>query len=226
MNAMYFAQNRVVVVLFLMIFAISCKSQNTNTPYKKGKVFVFKVTVSDSNLTEIKSDTLSLEIKNKGLVGILFGMNMAQWESRGLPENKQKRGVNIKSDFVEMQMPIGFNYLENENIAMAGYPSFSETMLIGYSTESEHYFVKGYGKLSGEKIKQHRVVVDSTQIRYKNKTVNCKVSEGGNRSAIDKYGTYKLKSFYNKDLGFVKMIYNYPNGKIIVFDLIGIEEKL
>jgi len=203
----------------------SCQSQNSTIPYKVGQSYLFQVTVTDSNSTILQTDTLTMTIKNKGLIGSIFGMNMADWKSRKFTDNDQERGVNLESDLVEIQMPIQYDYLENENIVIAGYPSYSKSMLIGYTSKSDHQFVKGYGKLAGKKLKQYKTLSDSSMVQFQNDSIKCKVAEYKNLSAIEEYGLYKLKTFYNAEYGFVKMNYKYPNGKVIDFELIEIKNE-
>lgn len=55
--------------------------------------------------------------------------------------------------------------------------------------------------------------------------ISCKVAEYKNISAIEKYGIYELKTFYNEKYGFLEMRYKYPNGKNVVFQLIEIKNE-
>lgn len=107
------------------------------------------------SIDTIADNSFAMIIKNKGFIGGILGMNMAEWKSSTFKDNNQKRGINLETDLVEIQMPINYDYLENENLVIAGYPSFSKSMLFGYTSKSNHQFVKGYGKLSGERLKQY-----------------------------------------------------------------------
>lgn len=225
MKTTLFKKYGFLIFIFFMLLMTSCQTQNSTIPYKVGQSYIFKVTVKDLNSTLLQTDTLTMIIKNKGLIGGILGMNMAEWKSSTFTDNNQKRGINIETDLAEIQMPINYDYLENENLVIAGYPSFSKSMLFGYTSESDHQFVKGYGKLSGEKLKQYKTVTDSSTIQFKNKMLSCKVAEYKNLSAIEEYGLYELKTFYNEKYGFLKMLYKYPNGKNVVFELIEIKNE-
>src|SRR5699024_3184029 len=117
-------KSQFLTIILLLILIVSCQSQNTETPYKVGNSYLYKVTVKDSNSEVIIIDTLKFTIKKKGVIGGIFGMNMAEWTSTKRPGSKQERGVNIDKNSVEIQPPAGFDYLENENIVIAGYPTF------------------------------------------------------------------------------------------------------
>jgi hypothetical protein len=204
----------------------SCQSNDSTIPYKVGQQYVFKIFVTDSNSTLLLTDTLTMIIKNKGLIGGILGMNMADWKSSKFTYNDQKRGINLESNLVEIQVPIRYDYLENENIVLAGYPTYSKSMLVGYTSESDHLFAKGYGKLAGKNLKQFQTVLDSTKVKFQNDSLKCIVAEYKNITGIEEYGLYKLKTFYNAEYGFLKMYYEYPNGKVIDFELIRIENSL
>lgn len=215
-----------ILTLILTVLSLtSCQSHDTTIPYKVGRSYLFKVTVTDSNSAILQTDTLSMTIKNKGLIGGLLGLNMADWKSSKFKNKNQKRGINLESDMVEIQLPIKYDYLENENIVIAGYPSYSKSMLLGYTSESDHLFAKGYGKLKGKKLKQFKTLSDSSVIEFQNESLICKVAEYKNITGIEEYGLYKLKTFYNTEYGFLKMHYEYPNGKVIIFKLIEIKNE-
>lgn len=214
---------KILTFLFLIILITSCQSQNTETPYKVGNAYLYKVTVKDPNATVLMTDTLRFTIKNKGLLGGVLGMNMATWTSTKYPNNEQERGVNLDKNTVEIQPPLRYDYLENENIVIAGYPSFSTSMLVDYQSESDHLFPKSYGSLAGKEFKQHKIVLDSATAKYKNKKLDCKVTSYKNLNFIDEFGQYQLTAFYQNDYGFLKLKYRYPNGKEINFELIDIK---
>jgi hypothetical protein len=96
-------------------------------------------------------------------------------------------------------------------------------MLKGYTSESDHQFVKGYGKLSNKKLKQYESISNSLKVKFQNNSVTCQAAEYKNLSGIEEYGQYRLKTFYNTQYGFLKMHYEYPNGKNIIFELIKIK---
>lgn len=225
MKRTLFKQSTILTIILFVLSITSCQSQDSSIPYKVGQSYLFKITVIDSNSTILQVDTLTMSIKKKGLIGGLLGMNMAEWKSSIYTDNIQKRGINLESDLVEIQMPIKYDYLENENIVIAGYPSYSKSMLIGYTSESDHQFVTGYGKLAGKKLKQYKTLLDSSMVQFQNDSINCKVAEYKNLSAIEEYGLYKLKTFYSTEYGFIKMNYEYPNGKTIKFKLIEIKNE-
>lgn len=209
-----------VAIIFLVIITASCSPQNSQIPYKVGDAYIYKITVMDSNSKEIFIDTLTLIIKDQGIKGAFLDMNMSEWESKKYSEIKQARGINLEKDMVEMQTPTRLDYLEYENIVIAGYPSYSQKMKPGYTSESTHSFSKSYGKLGDLKLKQFSHVIDSSQLKFRDSLINCKVVEHTNQNFIEVLGQYRLQTFYNKDLGFIKMEYHYPNGKKIWFDLI------
>ena len=212
-------------LILSLLLIIACQNQNETIPYKIGQSYMYKVIVSDTNSTVLQIDTLTLLIKSKGFIGGLLGFNLANWKSTKFKEGDQERGINLESEFVEIQVPTNYDYLENENIVIAGYPSYSKSMLTGYTSESEHQFIKGYGKLSNTKLMQFKIIKDSSMVKFQNDSFMCQVAEYKNTSGIEKYGLYKLKSFYNNEYGFLKMEYKYPNGKVIDFILITVKNE-
>lgn len=216
---------KLLTILLLIILFTSCQSENTEIPYKVDSSHLYKVTVKDSNSEVIIIDTLKFTIKKKGLIGGIFGMNMAEWTSTRYSEQTQERGVNIYKNSVEIQPPTSFDYLENENIVIAGYPTFSAGMLVGFTSESEHFFPKSYGKLDGKELEQHKTVMDSAKVKFNKELINCKVTVYKNVNFIDEFGQYHLKAFYDNEYGFIRLDYTYPKGKKIRFQLIDIKTE-
>lgn len=218
--------NNYLSLLFIIFILLSCNSfdSQSSTPYKAGQIYRFDVemnsTIDESEIV----DTLILEIKNRGVLGNLLGMNMSEWRSTNNPNYKEERGINITSDFIELQMPMQLDYLENENIIIAGYPSFFQNMPTGSYSESEHHFPESYGKLAGQVLKQYKVIIDSAEIEFNNKTYRCKVSNYENMNAIDEFGLYQMRTYYSEQHGFLKILYEYPNNKRISLNLIDIEQ--
>jgi len=208
------------LILLTATFIYSCKAQPESIPYQVGQTYYFKVIVQEADSTITKTDTLSMTIRKKGVFGTLFGMNMANWSSESYPNITQKRGININEGSVQIQMPTVYDYLGNENIVIAGYPTFSENMKIGYTSEEKHKFVKGYGKLSGKNITQFSTVVDSINYFFSNDKLFCKVSEGKNLDMVEEFGQYKIRTLYSTEYGFMKIEYVYPDGKQIFIELI------
>lgn len=214
-----------IVPFLIMLFTfISCKPKSQNLPYKIGKTFYFEVSIIDRG-NRVIVDTLFFEIKNKGVLGRMLGMNMVNWKSKINHLYGEERGINLDGNQVEIQMPLKLNYLNFEDIVIAGYPTFSDIMKIGYTSESDHYFLKGYGKLSGKKLKLFSKVLDSSSCFYKNEELICKVTEIKNDNYIDELGLFYLKSYYHKSYGFVLLQYIYPSNKKITFRLIDIQKK-
>lgn len=218
-------KSALVTLILPMLLLTCCQPQNSTIPYKVGQSYLFKVTVTDSSTTVLQIDTLTMTIKNKGLIGVILGLNMADWKSSKFSDDDQKRGINLESDLVEIQVPTQYDYLENENIVIAGYPSYSTSMLKGYTSESDHLFAKGYGKLTNKKLKEYKSISDSLMVKFQNDSIACQVADYWNLTGIEEYGLYKLKTFYSSQYGFLKMYYEYPNGKKIVFELIEIQNK-
>ncbi len=220
-------QLKIMTIFFIIITIISCKSgefQDTDVPYKVGQSYVFKTTVIESNSTII-IDTLTLTIKKKGMLGSILGMNMVEWKSKKFPAIEEIRGINLEPYSAEIQMPLNYPHLENENLVIVGYPSFSRSMLVGSTSKSNHLFPKSYGKLADKEIIQESIVVDSVQIDFKGKNIDVQVVEYVNSSHIEKFGAYELTTFYNSEFGFVKMKYIYPNQKQIKFELIEVNNE-
>lgn len=213
-----------ILFLFLALFSLSCNTKAQNIPYKVGASFSFEISVITGVDTIIK-DTLILQVERKGLIGRLLNLNKSTWSSLKISSYKEKRGINISENRVEIQTPLKLDYLEYENVVIAGYPSFSESMKIKYKSESSHTFVKGYGVLTGKNMKQSYTVVDSAYCNFQDLKLLCKVSIGQNDSHYEEFGEYILKSYYHKDYGFVKLEYLYPSGKKIIFRLIEIENE-
>ena len=209
-------------IFFGLTLSCSSPSSSPSIPYQTGQSYQFKTTVLDSNSTVLIVDTLTLTIHKKGIIGALLGMNMAKWTSVKYPYQKETRGVNLTANSVDIQMPLQFDFLENENIVIAGYPSFSNSMAIGTTTISNHHFPKSYGKLAGNEIDQYKIVVDSAIASYKGQPVPTQVAQYKNLTGVHKFGAYELQTFYSTEFGFLKMNYTYPNHKTITFELIDI----
>lgn len=208
----------------ISINLVSCISKSQNSLYNIGTSFHFEVSTTDS-ISQSIVDTLSFEIKDKGILGNLLNMNMATWKSTKDILYAEERGINLDENQVEIQMPIKLSYLNFEDIVIAGYPTFSNAMKVGYTSESDHNFLKGYGKLSGKKLKLSTKVLDSLICFYKNEELICKVTEIKNDNYIDELGSFHLKAYYHKSYGFVLLQYIYPSNKIINFKLIDIQKN-
>jgi hypothetical protein len=62
-------------------------------------------------------------------------------------------------------------------------------------------------------------------VKFQNDSFKCQVAEYKNTTGLEKYGLFKLKSFYNNEYGFLKMEYKYPDGKLIDFILIAVKNE-
>ncbi len=211
-----------ITFLTILLTQVSCKSKSQNFPYDVGKSYYYEISIIETGKVLVV-DTLVLEVKNKGFFGSIFGMNMALWTSKLDSTYKETRGINLSENAVEIQTPTKLNYLNFEDIVIADYPRYSAIMKVGYTSESEHDFLKGYGKLSGKTLKQSSKVLDSSLCSYKNENLNCKVTESKNDNYIDELGSYYLKTHYNELYGFVLLQYIYPSDKTIIFKLIDIK---
>lgn len=213
-----------ILFFLISINLVSCISKSQNSLYNIGTSFHFEVSTTDS-ISQSIVDTLSFEIKDKGLIGNILDMNMVTWKSKRNPLYAEERGINLDENQVEIQMPLKLSYLNFEDIVIAGYPTFSDAMKVGYTSESDHNFLKGYGKLSGKKLKLSSKVLDSSICFYNNQKLICKVTEIKNDNYIDELGLFYLKSYYHKSYGFVFLHYIYPSNKIINFRLIDIKKN-
>lgn len=214
-----YIRGKAFIAFILCLLLFSCSNMDNVIPYSKGASYTYVVTVqSEDEILAI--DTLILTIEKGGLMSNLSGVWEINWSSKIEKDNDGSRGLDISDGDIELQIPILYDYLEKENLAIAPYPRYSNTSQIGYSFELSHKFLKGYGKLEGVHIRQKMVVEDSKPILFKGKQLECQVITGENISEVEKLGIYRVKTYYNIEYGFLKMIYNYPNGKLIKFELI------
>lgn len=216
-------QRGFLLFLLILISQLSCTSTAQNTPYKIGTTFCYEVTIFANSDTLI--DTLCIEIRKKGLLGSILGMNMAIWTSSTDSSYREKRGVNLSYDEIEIQTPVKLSYLDYEDIVIAGYPRFSRTMKPTYTSEANHKFIKGYGKLSGKTLKQWSSVIDSASCFYGNTEYICKVAESQNENYIDSFGMYQMKTYFHEKYGFLRLEYLYPSDKRIIFRLVDIKNE-
>lgn len=210
--------------LILLVTQVCCKSKSNTFPYDVGSSYYYEISIIEKN-KGLVVDTLVIEVLNKGIFGSIFGMNMASWTSKLDNTYKETRGINITENAIGIQMPIKVSYLDFEKIVIADYPRYSATMKVDYTSQSEHAFLKGYGNLSGKKIKQSSKLLASSFCSYKKENLNCKVTESKNDNYIDEIGSYHLKAYYHDLYGFILLQYIYPSNKVITFRLIDIQKK-
>ncbi len=206
------------MILILLLYLSSCSSVR-KIPYKENKTYYFSVKIEQQGKV-IARDTLSFFMDDINSKDLEFGGRTLVWKSTSLPDFKAGRGININKASLEIQMPISYSLFENENIAIAPYPSNSKNDKEGYSSNSIHKFERGYGNLTGKTIHQEEKVMKSEKIIVNNREYNCRVIIGENTSLINELGLYKIKTFYNHKYGFIKIVYEYPNDKIITLELI------
>ncbi len=214
-----------LLILSLSGLVFSCRSLPIASPYQQGQTYQFGVTVWDDSTKISVTDTLLMTVKNRGLIGGLLGMHLAEWESASNPALRQVRGLPISEDRIEIQLPVVFQYFEKENIVIAGYPAWSRSMQPGFTSTSDHRFVRGYGKLSGKRIIQVRTVQDSTWFTFRGETLRCKVSKGYNETKVEELGRYTIRTIWHERYGFLKITVNYPNGKRVVMEYLGRREE-
>lgn len=206
------------------MFPLSCTSKDNYSSYKVGSSYLYEVSIITSNDT-IVTDTLILKTNKKGILGRLLGMNMSMWTSLSNPSYKEKRGVNLSEGKITIQTPLKLDYLEYEHIVIAGYPTYSSSMKINYSSVSTHTFVKGYGVLSGKALMQSSKIVDSSSCTYNDESYLCKVSKGQNDSHVEEFGLYILKTYFHEEYGFICLEYRYPTDEKIIFRLVDIKNE-
>lgn len=209
---------------FIMISQTACVSTAQNTPYRVGASFYYEVTIVTANDSSV-IDTLNLKIGRKGVLGSVLGMNMAKWTSLTDSTYQEKRGVILSDDEIEIQTPLKLNYLDYEDIVIAGYPRFSKIMKPTYTSEANHKFVKGYGKLSGKILRQSSTILDSSRCFYNNIEYLCKVAISSNDNHIEDFGRFQMKSYFHEKYGFMLLEYQYPSDKKIIFRLIAIKNE-
>jgi hypothetical protein len=213
-----------LLFLLIMLSQVACVSTTQNTPYSVDASFYYEVTIVTANDSAI-IDTLNLKIKKKGILGSVLGMNMAIWTSLTDSTYQEKRGINLSDDEIEIQTPLKLNYLDYEEIVIAGYPRYSKIMKPTFTSEANHKFIKGYGMLSGKNLKQSSIILDSVICFYKNIEYLCKVAESQNENYIDAFGRYQMKTYFHEKYGFLRLEYLYPSDKRIIFRLVDIKNE-
>lgn len=208
-----------VFLLTFLLINCSILNKGSNKIYYKGATFDYVVKI-EQNDTIIIVDTLRLELIKPTLFAKILGNNLVGlWSSRKFPKLSQKRGLNIKNNNVEIQMPTIFPYFDFELICLAPYPEYSQTLKLGYTAEISHKFLKGYGLLTGLTILQELKAVDTIKMSINDLTYLFKKTIGYNTSLQEKFGTYYGTYLFNETVGFGQIIYQYPD-KIIRLELL------
>ncbi len=216
---MLYKNLRSVYVILLFSLLLSSCSSKREIPYKENITYHFLVKVKEKEKI-VTTDTLSFIVNDFHWTELIFSGKTFSWSSKLYPSFSEGSGINISKNTFTIQMPIHYPLFEKQNIAIAPYPSNSKNDKEGYSSISEHQFKKGYGNLTGKTINQEEKVIKSEKIMVNNKEYNCQVVVGENTSLIDELGVYRIKTFYNNKYGFIKIIYQYPNDKIITLESI------
>lgn len=205
------------LLFFLILSFFSCQAQNGQDAYREGVVNAFEVYEKINDNSDFRLiDTLSVEIQGKGLLGRLFGMNMSYWTSTSNTSYSEKRGFNISEGEAELQTPLQRPYLDGALIAIAPYPSYSSAWSKGTSSISEHHYPKSYGALNGKVINQYKELMEEAiKTPWKGSEVECVFVEGYNTSLIEEYGQYFMRSYYNKEHGFILIQFTFPDGRLI-----------
>ena len=126
------------------------------------------------------------------------------------------------------------SYIDNENYlelhpprmgllsftAVLPYPNYHYPEGCVVSINGETYFEKTtFAPAKGKTISYKSEQEGEEIILCKGKEIECYLVNGENTSHIEELGQYKVKYYFNPDLGFVKWEYTLPNKEQVILEL-------
>jgi len=121
----------------------------------------------------------------------------------------EKTGVVENGKRVSIHPP-RFAYMSFAEIAPQ--PSVNFPISVGVSRETSLSIVKGWDSLNNKTIKQHEEVIAFEDINlFGRQYKNCAVTVGENINHIQEVGQYHVKYWFDKNDGFVKIVYTKPD---------------
>lgn len=219
---------RLILILVLLLFISAIAQDNQMFEegehiYTKGKIFTFTSTFLD-DLNEIVAE-------EKVMLHIIGGVKdkythqfKARWEYEAYPELNKEITIGIREDekSIFLHQPRYGKYLFTE---IAGFPSVQLPLYVGLKSKGVTKIPKNsdaYGPYQGWKVRSKTEVIGKAQVElpFCGKIETWKI----NVCSKHRKGRSSVTFFFNKDYGFVKMIFKDHSKSSLVMELIQIKE--
>lgn len=211
---MAFILKKIYIIIFLLsIFCIGCTDKNSNSIYKTGREWVFDTYFYN----ETKELTDSFEVK----------MEVVRFNSRFPFFWRNQKGLNYEYCNTKQETTIQ----ENENyigffsprLAQFDFTSIppSPSIVLPPDMISKSTIESDKGKsedsnyanlIFTQEIMQNN---ETEKFNYNGKELLCYKVEGLNTNYVEAFGQYKVIYFFNEHLGFVRFLYEKPDGSIV-----------
>ncbi len=206
---------KTIIITLISIVIPACSSSRYSV-YKPETSYSYQVIQINE-----KGDTLSnCSLQMSTLKNSFFG-------EAGLRYDYEKCGNNPA--YYEIT-----SYIDNENYvelhpprmgmlsftAVLPYPNYHYPEGCVVSINGETYFEKTtFAPAKGKTISYKSEQEGEEIILCKGKEIKCYLVNGENTSHIEELGQYKVKYYFNPDLGFVKWEYTLPNKEQVILEL-------
>lgn len=203
-----------LIIFLLCIFCIGCTNKNSNCIYQPGREWIFDAYFYNEN----KELTNNFEVK----------MKVVKFNSRFLFFWRKQKGLNYEYCGIKQETTIR----ENKNYISFFSPrlgNFDFTSILPSPTISlppdniSKSTIKSNDKgmsddtnfanlIFTQEIKQNN---ETEYFEYNGKQLLCYKVEGLNTNYVELFGQHKVSYFFNDRFGFVRFLYEKPDGSIV-----------
>ncbi len=206
---------KTIIITLISIVISACSSSRYNV-YKPENKYSYQVIQINEKGDTINNCSLQMStLKNSffGEAGLRYdyekcGNNPAYYEITSYIDNE---------NYIELHPPrmglLSFT-------AVLPYPNYHYPEGCLVSIKGETYFEKTtFAPAKGKTISYQSKQEGEETILHKGEEIKCYLVNGENTSHIEELGQYKVKYYFNPDLGFVKWEYTLPNKEQVILEL-------
>ena len=203
---------KLYVILFsLCIFCNGCTTKDTDFIYQSGREWIFDAYFY--NEAEELTDTIEVKMETKRLnwTSLISGQKGLSFEYDGI---KEKTGFTEDKEHIFLHPPRGGDFAFTTIVPMPEVKL--PPTLISESTTELKIVKSAFKQLNGQTVSQKRQQMNETEeFDYNGNQLLCYKIEGWNTSHIEEFGQYKVTYLFNERFGFVRLLYEKPDGSIV-----------
>jgi hypothetical protein len=199
-----------LIILSCCVFCYCCAKKDSRLVYQSGRVWLFNAYFY--NESKVLTDTIEVKmgVGSYYWLSLFSGQKRLSFEYAGIKENT---GFIEDKEYVFLHPPREKVFAFTEILPM---PEVLIPPSIISESKIELKTVKRFNQLNHQTISQKRKQMNETEeFDYNGNRLLCYKIEGWNVSHVEEFGQYKVTYFYNENYGFVRFLYEKPNGSIV-----------
>lgn len=194
---------------------VGCASSR-HTIYKQDNVYSYEVFVINADADTIANCSLQMKMQGKSV----FGKSTLRYDygkCQNQPAYYEITSYEDNENHIDLHPP-RMGLLSFTSILP--YPTYHYPLGCVASIKGETYFEKStFTSATGKTISYKSEQQGEETLHHNGKEIKCYLVNGENTSHIEELGQYKVKYYFNPDLGFVKWEYTLPNKERIILEL-------